>query len=185
MSRPSHHSDVSRRRFLQTGTAALTGLGLSGLLHHHGVAAEDRPLKVAAVITEFTHRSHAHVILENFLEPYLFNGENTVSGMDVVSLYVDQFPDGDMARDVAKQYGMNIYPTIAGALCDGGDRLAVDAVLSIGEHGNYPHNEKGQHMYPRKGRTAAPCRCSTTSIYPIAGTSRKRCTTRPRAWTSP
>ncbi len=150
MPQASHESDVSRRRFLQTGAVAMAGLGLSGKWQNHCVAAEDRPLKVAAVITEFTHRSHAHVILENFLEPYLFNGKKTVSGMNVVSFYVDQFPDGDMARDVAKQYGINIYPTIAGALCNGGDRLAVDAVLSIGEHGNYPHNEKGQHMYPRK-----------------------------------
>ena len=34
-----------------------------------------RKLRVAAVVTEFTYRSHAHVILENFLEPYLFNGK--------------------------------------------------------------------------------------------------------------
>lgn len=32
----------------------------------------------------------------------------------------------------------------------GGDKLAVDAVLSIGEHGSYPRNEFDQVMYPRK-----------------------------------
>lgn len=142
--------DISRRNFIQTGTAAMAGLGLSWKMTSGCAAAEDKPFKVAAVITEFTHRSHAHVILENFLEPYLFNGKKTASGMNVVSLYVDQYPDGDMSREVAKQYGINIYPTVGEALCDGGERLAVDAVLSIGEHGNYPHNEKGQHMYPRK-----------------------------------
>lgn len=150
MSQDLHGFDVSRRRFLQAGSAALAGVGLSWHSLSQGWATEDKPLKVAAVVTEFTYRSHAHVILENFLEPYLFNGKKTVSGMDVVSLYVDQYPDGEMARDVAKQYGINIYPTIGEALCDRGERLAVDAVLSIGEHGNYPHNEKGQHMYPRK-----------------------------------
>ena len=103
-----------------------------------------RKLRVAAVVTEFTYRSHAHVILENFLEPYLFNGKKTDPGMEVVSLYVDQFPRGDMARDVAAEYGITIYPTIAEALRAGGDRLAVDAVLSIGEHGKYPTNAKGQ-----------------------------------------
>ena len=107
-------------------------------------------LKIAAILTEFTYRSHAHVILENFVEPYLFNGELTSPGMDVVSLYVDQFPDKDMAREFAAKYSIPIYKTIASALCLGGDKLAVDAVLSIGEHGKYPVNEKGQHEYPRK-----------------------------------
>jgi hypothetical protein len=116
------------------------------------LAAPDptRKLRVAAIITEFTYRSHAHVILENFLEPYLFNGTRTDSGMEVVSLYVDQFPRGDMSRDVAAKYGFKIYPTIAEALRAGGDRLAADAVLSIGEHGKYPSNAKSQVEYPRK-----------------------------------
>jgi hypothetical protein len=37
---------------------------------------------------------------------------------------------------------------IADALLDNG-KLAVEAVLIIGEHGNYPRNEKGQILYPR------------------------------------
>lgn len=115
-----------------------------------GSSAEAKRPRVAAVITEFTHRSHAHVILENSLEPYYFNGKLTESGMDVVSLYVDQFPDRDMARDVAKQYGITIYPTIAEALRLGSKELAVDGVLSIGEHGNYPKTDRGAIMYPRK-----------------------------------
>ena len=36
------------------------------------------------------------------------------------------------------------------ALCLGGKSLAVDAVLLIGEHGDYPTNDLGQRMYPRK-----------------------------------
>ncbi|MBI2823866.1 MAG: hypothetical protein HYX69_04140 [Planctomycetia bacterium] len=106
--------------------------------------------KVAAVITEFTYRSHAHVILENFLQPYLFNGQWTDPGFQVASLYVDQFPPGEMARDVAREYKIPIYPTIPEALTLGGGKLAVDAVLSIGEHGKYPVNAKGQMEYPRK-----------------------------------
>ncbi|MFO0945775.1 MAG: hypothetical protein U1D30_07510 [Planctomycetota bacterium] len=106
--------------------------------------------RVAAVITEFTHRSHAHVILENFLQPYLFNGRVVESPCEVVSMYVDQFPDGEMSRGISKEYGIPLFPTIAGALQVGGDSLAVDAVLSIGEHGKYPTNDRWQMMYPRK-----------------------------------
>jgi hypothetical protein len=108
-------------------------------------------LRVAAVYTVFRRRSHAFNILENFLEPYLFNGRRTDPGMDVVSFYADQTAaEGDLTREVARRYRIGVYPTIAAALCRGGQELAVDAVLSIGEHGNYPVNELGQAEYPRK-----------------------------------
>ena len=145
---------VTRRRFLgqagrlATGVTLATASDLSWAPMAAG--AEKSRLQVAAVLTEFTYRSHAHVLLENFLEPYLFNGKLTAPGTEVLSFYVDQFSERDMARAVAAQYNIKIYPSIAGALCLGGERLAVDAVLSIGEHGKYPINEKGQQEYPRK-----------------------------------
>jgi hypothetical protein len=126
------------------------GAGLALLPDRDSEAAPRRRPRVAAIFTEFTYRSHAHVILENFLHPYLFNGAWTDPGMDVVSFYADQFPKGDMARAASGRYGIPLYPTIAEALCLGGDELAVDAVLSIGEHGKYPVNAKGQREYPRK-----------------------------------
>jgi hypothetical protein len=142
--------DLDRRQFLRNagatiGTAAMLP-GLCGAEEGQGSA---RP-RVAAIVTEFRYRDHAHVILENFLEPYLFNGQRTEPGFEVAGLYVDQPHADDMVRDVTKAYGIGLYPTIAGALCLGGDRLAVDAVLLIGEQGNYPVNEKGQREYPRK-----------------------------------
>jgi hypothetical protein len=70
--------------------------------------------------------------------------------MDVAGLYADQFPDTDLGRAFAAQFNVPIFKTIDQALCLGGDRLAVDAVLSIGEHGQYPVNAKGQREYPRK-----------------------------------
>jgi hypothetical protein len=69
--------------------------------------------------------------------------------VDVVSLYVDQRPEGDQSVDRAREFGFEIYPTIAEALRCGGERLAVDGVLLIGEHGEYPRNELGQKLYPR------------------------------------
>jgi hypothetical protein len=69
--------------------------------------------------------------------------------MKVVSLYVDQKPEGDQSADRAREFGFTVYPTIAETLRCGGDKLAVDAVLIVGEHGNYPRNEKGQILYPR------------------------------------
>ena len=69
--------------------------------------------------------------------------------MDVVSLYVDQRPRGDQSRVRADEFGFKVHPTIAETLRCGTDKLAVDAVLIIAEHGDYPRNEKGQILYPR------------------------------------
>ena len=144
MSRPN----PDRREFLRQASLGLGAMALPSSAGPIG-AAPGRP-KIAVVVTEFTYRSHAHVLLENFLGPYLFNGEKTVPGVEVVSLYVDQFPEGDMARTVARESGIPIYPTIGEAVCNGGKTLDVDGVLSIGEHGKYPVNAKGQVEYPRK-----------------------------------
>jgi hypothetical protein len=43
-----------------------------------------------------------------------------------------------------------IYDSIRGALTLGGDRLAVDGVLMIGEHGNYPLSATEQIVYPKR-----------------------------------
>jgi hypothetical protein len=107
--------------------------------------------RLAAIYTVFHHRSHAHDFIENFLEPYYFNGKLTDPGVEVVSFYADQqAAKGNMTQDVARQYNVPVYKTIEEALCLGGRELAVDAVLSIGEHGNYPVNKLRQTEYPRK-----------------------------------
>ena len=69
--------------------------------------------------------------------------------MKVVSLYVDQKPEGDQSAARAKEFGFQVYPTIAETLRCGGSKLAVDAVLVVGEHGEYSRNDKGQVLYPR------------------------------------
>src|SRR4051812_2192530 len=126
-------SRPDRRTFLQSAGGTLAAAALASL--EPRAAEPAKRLKVAAVFTEFRFRSHAHDILENFLEPYYFNGKVTDPGCDVVSFYADQFPENDMARPVAKEYKIPLYPSIAEALCRGGKDLAVDAVLCIGEHG--------------------------------------------------
>jgi len=141
---------LPRRAFLaRTTAAAATGL----LLGDRPLAwANDsqQPLKVAAILTTFTHRSHAHVILENFLQPYLFNGQVVRPNMQVSSMFVDQIGPKDMARGISQQFKIPIYPTIAQALTLDTNKLGVDAVLLIGEHGDYPVNAKAQMEYPRK-----------------------------------
>jgi hypothetical protein len=107
-------------------------------------------LRIAAVVTEYRRYSHAQHILDRYLFGYSWNGRHHIPEIDLVSLYTDQQPEGELSRSRSSLCPqMKIYPTIAEALTLGGEKLAVDGVLLIGEHGNYPFNEKGQHLYPR------------------------------------
>lgn len=120
-------------------------LGLGGALF----AAEPPKPKVAAIVTEFRHRSHADVICTRMLDGYYPNGQRQDPRTRIVSMYTDQVPADDMSRGFAHRKRYTIYPTIAEALTLGGNDLAVDGVLLIGEHGEYPENSRGQKMYPR------------------------------------
>src|SRR5262245_17701098 len=136
---------VSRRAFLATVGA--------GLMVGPRVRADSPPggprKKLAVVTTEWRFHSHAWHMAERFLVGYPVEGRWHRPPFDVVSAYVDQTPKNDLSRRRAEEFGFRIYPAVAEALRRGGDRLAVDAVLLIGEHGDYPRNEIGQKLYPR------------------------------------
>ena len=137
---------------LQTRRQFVGAMG-AGLLTAPLLAAEPpregKRLRMAVVTTTWHYRSHAWHMAERFLAGYPLNGSWHRPPIDVVSAYVDQQGDNDLSRDRAKQFGFKIYPTIGEALSAGGEKLAVDAVLVIGEHGDYPLNEIGQKQYPR------------------------------------
>ena len=106
--------------------------------------------KLAAVVTTYFKYSHAQHIVDRFLDGYGWNGAHHYPPMDLVSLYVDQVGENDLSRERARRHpAMKICPSIAEALTLGGSKLAVDGVVLVAEHGNYPRNEKGQTRYPR------------------------------------
>lgn len=107
------------------------------------------PARLAVVATIYRYLSHAQHIADRFVAGYPYEGKWRRPNTCIASLYVDQKPGGDQSGDRAKEFGFDVYDTIAGALRCGTDRLAVDAVLIIGEHGEYPKNDKGQILYPR------------------------------------
>src|SRR5262249_2089670 len=121
--------------------------GPVGTLSPKGAAMSKKP--VAAIVTEYRKWSHADVIVGKVLEGFNYDGGDGPD-LKLVSMYVDQFPDKDMSRDLAKKYGFTIHETIEAALTQGGKELAVEGVLCIGEHGKYPDNDKGQKLYPRR-----------------------------------
>jgi len=107
--------------------------------------------KIAAVITSYFPRSHADVIVTKFLKGFPTDEGLLPPEVDLVSMYLDQthFRE-DMGCAIADEFDVPMYGSINQALTLGDKELAVDGVLLIGEHGDYPWNEKEQHLYPRK-----------------------------------
>src|SRR6059036_2034697 len=132
---------LTRRTFVAAATAAA--------LTADALAQPARRRRLAVITTEWRERSHAWHMAERFLHGYPVAGRWHRPPFDVVSAYVDQTPKNDLSRGRAKEFGFTIHRTIADALRCGGARLDVDAVLIIGEHGNYPINKLGQKEYPR------------------------------------
>ncbi len=109
------------------------------------------PFRVAVIATKYTKETHADVIVTRWLEP--FPGDKELGWQPrtrIASMHVVQIPEDDISKALCEKHGVAHHDTVAGALTLGGSELAVDAILLIGEHGDYPLNEFGQKLYPRK-----------------------------------
>lgn len=148
MAQQNTFANLTRRQWLRQaslGAAATLGWASTSPIF----AARQKP-RVAAIITEYRGYSHADVIVGRFVKGYTLGVQPYWPRCQVVSMYVDQVPPSDLSHGIAAQYGIRIEPTIDKALSRDGQQLDVDGVLIVGEHGDYPQNEKGQHMYPRR-----------------------------------
>ena len=133
----------TRREFLAAGAAAV----LSPTFLQ---ASQQRaPKRVAFLGTEVRQHSHAQHFLDRLTLGYTWRGRWQPPRVQVASVYIDQFPEGDLGRQRIERHGLRSFPSIAEALTLGGAQLAVDGVVIIAEHGDYPRNDKGQTLYPR------------------------------------
>lgn len=112
-------------------------------------ASKPRP-RVAAIVTVYHHNSHADMIVGRLLQGYTLDGQGERPRMQLASLYVDQFPAKDTSRELARRHGFRLSATIADALTLGTEKLAVDGVLLIAEHGDYPESATGSILFPKR-----------------------------------
>jgi hypothetical protein len=158
----------SRRDYLRTALAwSISGAVTAGVASASGsflrsVAYGDEPTKgaaststtvqpkrVAAVVTVYRPNSHADVILTKILQGWRHDG-GPGPALQLASLYIDQPESSEFGIELSRKHGVPIFDSIEKAVCVGGESIPVDGVLSIGEHGTYPHNGIGQQLYPRR-----------------------------------
>jgi hypothetical protein len=140
----------TRRRFLGHGAALGAGALLTGRAGGDLIDPPASDKKVAALVTTYHRYSHADNIVTRFMEGFSIVGTSYPPPCRVASLYIEQVTDLDIGRPLAKRWGVPVFKSIAEALTLGGPRLAVDGVLIVAEHGDYPTNVKGQILYPRR-----------------------------------
>ena len=106
--------------------------------------------RIAAVVTTFFPNSHAGVLVSKFLTGFATDEGLLPPRTQIVSLYMDQVHDRDVGLQLAHSYDVPVFSSIRAAMTLGGTELDVDAVLIIGEHGDYPLTPLGQEMLPRR-----------------------------------
>ena len=133
----------SRRRFLASA-AALTIAGKT--MSATDSPAGRRPLALLASV--YRPLSYAYHLAGRFIHGYPRDGQQHLPCERIASIWVEQFPENDLSRELAAVHGIRRARTVRTALLEN-DKLAVEGVLIIAEHGNYPRNELGQILYPR------------------------------------
>ena len=106
--------------------------------------------RVAVIITEYWDICHADVIITKMLNGFSLDGRKYSSSIDIVAMYIEKFPDNDIGKEMAAKHQIPLYSTIRETLLNGEVSFDMEGIIIIGEHGDYPDNELGQTLYPRR-----------------------------------
>lgn len=106
--------------------------------------------KVAAIVTEYRHNSHADIIVGRLMQTDTLDGLGRRPQLRLASIHVDQKPKGDLSEPLGQRHAVPRHEKIADALTLGTGKLAVDGVLLVAEHGKYPESDTGSTMYPKR-----------------------------------
>ncbi len=142
----------NRRHVLRAAAGLVFAGALPAAEHPRSQPAPrtDKPSrKLAVVTTAYHYLSHAYHVCGRFLYGYLRDGKMHYSDFGIAGMFVEQQKEGDLSKELSRKHAFGLYTDVAGALTLGTDKLAVDAILLIGEHGDYPLNDKQQKLYPR------------------------------------
>ena len=135
---------LNRRNF-----AYMAGMGFAASQFSKSQASQSQRKRIAFLGTKVYQHSHAQHFLDRHAMGYTFAGRWQAPRLDIASVYIDQFEEPDLGKQRIEKYRLKAFGTIEEALTLGTSKLAVDGVVIIGEHGEYPVNDRGQKRYPR------------------------------------
>jgi hypothetical protein len=146
------NSLFTRREMLgmtsKAGLAALTGI--TPAMVAQTAPAPQKPPRIACLVSYWgLPTSHADWIVNKLIDGYWWHGAYTPSRVEVVSVYINQYDTSLLGQKVCKAKNIPIYKTVGEAVTLGGSELAVDGVVIVCEHGNYPTDLKGHWLLPR------------------------------------
>jgi len=142
--------NFSRREMLGiggiAGLAALTGISTDAV----GQTTQQKRPRIAVLATYWgATRSHADWLVNKLIDGYWWQGAYVASRVEVVALYLHQHDTSLLGQKVAKAKGIPVFKSVAEAVTLGGKELAVDGVVIVAEHGDYPTDLKGHWLLPR------------------------------------
>ncbi|WP_166827293.1 hypothetical protein [Thalassoroseus pseudoceratinae] len=134
---------MNRRRFLMSVAGGCMTPMWSAF------AAEKKKPRIAFLGTVVKKHSHAQHFLDRLSLGYTWDGRWQDPRVEIASVYIDQFPSDDLGKSRIQKYGLKSFSSVEDALTLGTGTLAVDGVVLIGEHGDYPLTKLKQTRYPR------------------------------------
>ena len=139
--------------FTRREMLALSGMASLSMLTGSASGQPQQPQKrprIACLVSYWgLPTSHADWIVNKLIDGYWWQGAYTPSRVDVVSVYMHQLDTSLLGQKVCRAKNIPIFKTVGEAVTLGGKELAVDGVVIVAEHGNYPTDLKGHWLLPR------------------------------------
>ena len=143
---------LTRREVLgMAGMAGMAGAAsLTGAAFGEAPQVQGKRPRIACLVSYWgLPTSHADWIIAKLMDGYWWKGAHVDSRVEVVAVYINQFDTSLLGQKVCRAKGIPIYKTVGEAVTLGGKELAVDGVVIVAEHGNYPTDLKGHWLLPR------------------------------------
>lgn len=105
---------------------------------------------IAGITTLWQKNSHGDLVIGRLAQTESLDGKGRVPTLKLASIYVDQATPLDISRRISKDLAIPVAKSAGETLLAGGDKIGVQGVMIVAEHGKYPDSPTGATMYPKR-----------------------------------